>query len=179
MADDPFASLSKAASNALEAGLIKTVCFISPSDKYTVEAARYGRLSGKPLAQSMLDHYLKGTATDVAVDTDKLMRDDPILARYIIAEIKKEMAAGNTSGSVPVAQERYSQQDWRMALGSINMQWVVISGSEVEIWFVNLYRWHPTAARVTQCVHQAAENLKAAGAAEFKMIGARHRIIIP
>lgn len=179
MADDPFASLSKAASNALEAGLIKTVCFISPSDKYTVEAARYGRLSDKPLAQSMLNHYLKGTGTDVAVDTDKLMRDDPVLARYIIAEIKTAMAAGNTSGNVPVKQDRYSQQDWRMALGSINMQWTVIKGAEVEIWFVNIYRWHPTAARVTQCVHQAAENLKATGAAEFKMIGARHRIIIP
>lgn len=41
----------------------------------------------------------------------------------------------------------------------------------VRIWFGNLYRWHPKEAQITQCIHQAAEQLKQKGARDYWMRG--------
>jgi len=40
----------------------------------------------------------------------------------------------------------------------------------------NTYRWHPKGKRVSQCVHQAADNLKSSGAQDYFMIGTRAQI---
>lgn len=172
--------ISLAASFAIRAG-IDAVCLLT-SDEETVMMARnspFG-LGGKPLAQSMLDHYLEGSGKDVIVKTADLFQADPSVAAHFIREVKIQLAAANADGNVPVKQSVYSNQDWRNALGSINLQWKAVKKGVVEVWFINRYRWHPEASRVTQCVHQAADNLrtrKTRPAAEFDMIGTHYRLV--
>ena len=38
-------------------------------------------------------------------------------------------------------------------------------------WFNHKYQWHPNKNRITQKVHEAAENLKDHGAREFHIMG--------
>lgn len=177
MPDSTFSIIGKAVSFVAQKGVYNTACAIM-TDKETVELAKWAKLSDKPLAASMLDHYLQGSGKDVAVDTTKMFNEDPVLARYFIGQVKDPVRAGTASGNVPISQDRYGNQDWRMALGSINLQWKVVERNTVETWFVNKYRWHPGVNRVTQCVHEAADNLKASGAAEFMMVGSRHRLVV-
>ena len=168
-------SISDAASYVVKKLAIDAACLVT-TDAETVRLARNTYLSGKPKAQGMLDHYTGGTKSDVVVDTGDLFRDDPSVAAHFLKVVKVERAAGKTSGSVAVAQDVYSNQDWRNALGSINLQWKNMGTGGVEVWFINRYRWHPTAQRATQCVHEAADNLKAKGAAEFDMIGTHYML---
>jgi hypothetical protein len=167
-------SMSDAAIYMVKRAGIDAACFLT-TDEETIQLARNTYLLGKPKAQGMLDHFLKGTGTAIVVKTDDLFRDDPVLAAYFLAAVRSELKAGTTSGNVPVAQEVYGNQDWRNALGSINLQWKAV-GTDVEVWFINRYRWHPKAKRVTQCVHEAANNLVAKGAAEFDLIGTHYTL---
>ena len=154
---------------------IKTACTILP-DQYLLDAASIVELRNQPIAQFMLEFYLsgKGKTHDVNVKTEILLKDDAGVFDEVKINVLKDLSSNKTTGVIPIPQKIYKNQEWKNALGSINIQWRKISTRTVEIWFVNLYRWHPTdPRRMTQCVHQAADNLKAKGAAEFKMIGDR------
>lgn len=116
-----------------------------------------------------------------------MFRDDPGLRELVLQTIAKELKAvpPRRSGRVPIPQSAYARTpaagDWRYALGSINMDWKVVSGPqggpiEVELSFKNEYRWHPKVPRISQCVHQAAEDLKVKGARDFWMYGWPYRI---
>ena len=152
---------------------IKTACAILP-DQYLLDVASIVELRNQPMAQFMLEFYLsgKGKTHDIKVKTEVLLKEDLGVYDEFRSNVLKDLLNNKNSGIVPIPQKIYKNQEWRNALGSINLQWRKISSRTVEVWFVNLYRWHPTdTRRMTQCVHQAADNLKAKGAAEFKMIG--------
>ena len=90
-----------------------------------------------------------------------------------------KIGGGAKKGVIPIPQSIYSNQDWRYALGAISMNWELDKDqSYIIFWFIDKYDWHPEEARRTQCVHQAAENLKKEGAKEYKMIGAKAKIPI-
>jgi hypothetical protein len=174
-----LSQLTAAASFVAKKMAIDAACFVT-TDEGTMSLARGTALAGKPKALAMLDHYLDGTGTDVAVKTNELFQEDPSVASHFLAKAKPDVASGKKEGSVPVTQAVYSNQDWRNALGSINLQWKAVGNGVVEVWFINRYRWHPTAPRVSQCVHQAADNLRNRStkpAAEFDMVGTHYRVV--
>jgi len=87
-------------------------------------------------------------------------------------------------GHFKVYQHDYAVQDFRYAFGAIDrLDYEVGSGAGVmHVWFLDRYEFHPVYpgfyrvmtgdfARVTNCVHAAAIELKASGAADFWMVG--------
>ncbi len=154
---------------------IDTVCDVVRSDYAIMQIASAYELRNQPKAQFMLNYYIEGRGKreNVLVDTLLLIKEDNGVRQKIRSEIAAALARGAKDGFVQIKQSVYANNEWKNALGSINMQWRVLKNQQVELWFINRYRWHPNEARVSQCVHQAAENLKKRGASEFDMIGER------
>jgi hypothetical protein len=153
---------------------IDFVCSISPSDRTTLDIARAAKLHGQPDANRFLDHYLVGGGKDLEVDTTRLLREDSGVFRRLSETVAADLAAGLTKGVVPIQQSVFQNPNWKNATGSVNLLWEV-KGESIEVWFVNKYRWHPTAKRVSQCIHEAADNLKTEGAQDYWMIGKHAR----
>ena len=127
-----------------------------------------------------LGRYLNGTGGTQSVDLDALIREDYGVRERVTNTIVVSLRQGKTSGTVPIPQEAYRNQDWQYALGGINIQWQlgdppsatpIYRPGNVRISFKNKYRWHPNEPRVTQALHQAAERLKKKGAQDFWMEG--------
>jgi hypothetical protein len=161
---------------------IEAVC-ATHTDYQTVLLARAVELRNQPKAQYMLDFYIsgKGKTHDVLVDTQTLFKEDQGVREKFWKDFGASYSKGSKSGIVPIPQPVYKNDEWRNSLGSINLQWKIVdNGKNVEIWFTNRYRWHPNAKRISQCVHQAADNLKdSMGAAEFQMNGKHIKFTIP
>ena len=153
---------------------IDFVCRNSPNDRTTLEIARAAMLRGQPDANRFLDHYLAGGGKDLEVDTMRLLIEDAGVSKLLRERVSADLAAGLVKGVVPVQQPVFKNHNWKNATGSVNLLWEV-KGNSIEVWFVNKYRWHPTAKRVSQCVHQAADNLKSQGAQDYLMVGQRAR----
>ena len=170
-----FKKLAKGLALLAEKQAIDFVCRVSPNDRTTLELARAGELHGQPDANRFLDHYLVGGGSDVEVDTMRLLREDAGVWQRLQETVTADLAKGRTKGVVPIPQPVFRNQNWKNATGSVNLLWEV-KGDSVEVWFVNKYRWHPEDnRRVSQCVHQAADNLKSQGAKDYLMVGKRAR----
>ena len=187
--------------------LIDAVCAVT-TDAMTLEIAEWVTmdLPGRKRAAEFLHHYLAGTGLPKYVNIADLFHADPGLKKIVVATIARDLAGGGpaigmpapyqnlssravlgrTSGKVPLPQSAWANtptaQDWRYAIGSLNLDWKLITRlpgapkAEVELSFKNEYRWHPKAERISQCVHQAAENLKVKGDRDYWMYGQPHRI---
>lgn len=169
-----YKKLAKGLGLLAEKTAIDFVCANSPSDRTTLEIARAAKLHGQEDANRFLDHYLVGGGEDLEVDTARLLREDAGVYKHLSKAIAADLAKGRTKGVVPVKQSVFQNSNWKNATGSLNLLWEV-KGDVVEVWFVNKYRWHPKDKRVSQCVHQAADNLKAQGAKDYLMVGTRAR----
>ncbi len=168
--------------------IIDSVCAVT-TDRTTLRIAEWAKMRPEGQASKFLHHYLDGWGTDVYINIETLLREDPALRETIEKKVVEERRGRlpKNSGTIPLPQPVFSNQDWRYATGSINMDWKLVSQDtrastiDVELSFRNQYRWHPNEPRVTQCVHQAAEGLKKNGARDFWMIGrpAKIKIVIP
>jgi hypothetical protein len=169
--------------------LINVVCAVT-TDSRTLEIAEWVTMTlpGRRKASEFLHHYLDGSGLPKNVNIAEVFRDDPGLQRVVLAAISKDIGGARTNGQVPLPQSAWSNtpaaQDWRYAIGSLTMDWKLISRlpdarkADVELSFRNEYRWHPKEARISQCVHKAAEDLKEKGAKDFFMIGDPYRIVV-
>ncbi len=154
--------------------IIEAVCAIT-DDETTLQIAKWWEMEPNGRAAEFLNHYLGGTGSTKIVPLQNLLKDDRKLASYVTEEIRHKIPNKIASGTVPVAQTRYSSKDWKFALGSININWTLQSQTKtsamISLGFRNEYRWHPKADRISQCVHQAADDLKVQGAKDFFMEG--------
>lgn len=101
------------------------------------------------------------------------MREDKKIATFVAGEIIKSLTKGKKKGSIPVKQSHYGNQDWRLAIGGMTLDWQLKKKGIAQISFRNKYQWGPNEKRITQCVHKAAEDLKkSAKAKEYWMVGA-------
>ena len=178
---------------------IDAVCAVT-SDYQTVRIAEFVKmdLPGRTKAKKFLEHYLEGSKNNIRVNIGELFADDPALKLRIseLITVKMQCKPPFKSGSVVIVQEgatydrpAYSNnakaQDWRYAIGGFIMNWKEVSRTSnnkevlVELSFRNPYAWDPKDNyRVSQCVHEAAENLKVKGAGEYSIIGDPYRIKI-
>ena len=169
--------------------LIDAVCACT-TDPWTVSIAEWVTMKRGGRASAHLHYYLEGRTLPIHINISELFRDDPGLERKVTEAISRDLKAltPRVRGRVALPQNAFSMtlaaQDWRYAIGSLNMDWRVVSNgaasreAEVELSFQNEYRWHPHDPRVTQCVHRAAENLKLTGARDYWMYGTPLRVKI-
>lgn len=169
---------------AAERAVIDAACAVT-GDEMTVELARSAKLTGQPRALKHLDNYLKAGG-DIQVSIRELLAEDDGVRERFYSEVTKALDANSekgsnphqwqTKGSVGIPQRYYTNAEWKNALGSINMNWI-LDGQDIVASFVNVYRWHPEDnTRVSQCVHRAADNLKEKGAKDYNMVGTSTRI---
>ncbi len=171
-------NLSQASALFKSMGGIKFACALSPHDRVTMEMARYYSMRERPRAQRHLDQYLLGKG-DLEVNTNVLLIEDAGIRNVLYRVVRIRLTNGEKKGVIPIQQSTYMNQDWRYALGAISMNWELDEDeSHVVFWFADKYDWHPEEARVTQCVHRAAESLKKEGAKEYSMIGTKAKIPI-
>lgn len=161
-------SVKQGNTRALQRTGIQFVC--DTSSDYEIILAAFLFLSIYPDASKMLWHYLTGKGEEVEVNTERVFNEDPVLKLMVFKNIGTDIKAGKTSGSVNVEQGVYSNQNWRMAFGSINVPWK-INNNDIEIWIKDKYALHPLQTRVTQCVHQTMERTKKYGAMDFDYKG--------
>jgi hypothetical protein len=160
--------------------VIELVCALT-SDSTTLEIARRWKLAPHGRASAHLDQYLEGRG-DLEVDFERLLCEDAAVRSKIQHHVIFGLRDGKLQGSIPVRQGDYSVSDWRLAIGSMNVNWTFPSrrGSErVHLGFRNQYRWHPDEPRITQCVHQAADRLRARRARNYWMHGSTEAIVWP
>ncbi len=179
--------------------LLELVCDCLP-DVVVVWLARNVYLSGKPLAQAHVDHYLHGGGADYPEDVATFIRTDAGARGAVIRQIN-EAGSGQTdyghgfTDNAIVRQTEYQNQDYRMAFGNIccpnatgeppgYLRFTVLdtpeararnraAGNTAQVRLVmhDPYGWHPEEERISQCIHRAFENRKAHGAADFMQVG--------
>lgn len=140
--------------------------------------ARNTVLSGSPLGQAHLDHYLTGGGVNWAEDLADVLHRDSGVRNVLALGI-----ARRSTGSVTIAQSDYAEEDFRNAFGAIDrMDYAVdTAAGTVQVWFQDRYEWHPAGysysqlpgdgARGTNCVHAAAVEMQSLGAADYWMFG--------
>lgn len=152
--------------------LIESVCAVT-KDYTTLQIAKWWEMKPSGNASKHLDQYLEGRG-NLKVDLLQLFKDDPLVLSHVKTEILFGLSKGKSSGVVPIRQSKYTNDDWRLAIGSMNINWKFPSKMgphKAHVGFRNKYRWHPNVPRITQCIHQAADRLKAKRAKEYWMEG--------
>ena len=149
---------------------IELVTALSPCDRVVLEIARIVMMRNKPHASKHLEHYLSGEGRELHIDACSLLNEDSGVRMWFCEGVCTQLDNGLNHGQIAIPQWAYSNQDWLYALGGIKINWFQ-KGRRIVAWFINRYRWHPTDRRLTQRVHEAAENLKARGAKEFDLVG--------
>jgi len=158
--------------------LIKAVCAVT-TDRWTLDVAQWATMRTGGKAEEFLHHYLAGSSLDKVVDILALLRDDVGVRETVEREISIQLKRPGmtvSTGNVALPQSAFKNRDWQYATGSLNMNWRRMASSPpgqvtVELSLGNQYRWHPKEPRVSQCVHQAAENLKQTGAKDYWIVG--------
>lgn len=158
---------------AVKRSSIHFVCDTSQDAGTLLMAFAY--LNGYPDAQKMLWYYLTGNGKELEVDTERVFREDGTLRKFVVDKILSEIKGRKKTGKFNVTQDKYGNQNWRNAFGSININWTVMS-SKIEIWIENTYDWHPGESRISQCVHQAMARAKEYGAVPFHYHGTKLNI---
>jgi hypothetical protein len=146
------------------------------SDLKIATLARDTQMKPGGRADRYLNHYLEGSGEPIQFSLLEMFKDAENVRAVVIKKINKDAldAEGKRTpiigmvGNVPVPQVEINYKDWRYATGSINIQYKILNETirngaallEVEIWCVNIYRWHPEADRNTQCVHRSLDRLK-------------------
>lgn len=161
-----------------KAALIKAVCAVT-TDSQTLAIAKWWEMTPNGRAAAHLDQYLEGKG-DLKVDLAKLMQDDQTVQFKVHSEIIFSLREGKSKGTVAIPQSAYSNKDWQFAIGSMNVNWTFPSTNgtdKVHVGFRNEYRWHPNEARISQCVHQAADNLRTRRARNYWQEGSAEVVL--
>ena len=156
---------------------IDATCKISLSDRMVIEMARTVMMRNKPRSTRHLTHYLLGSGAPIKIDTWCLFEEDPGVLSMFLGKVHEQLSEGLFKGEISIPQWSYTNSDWLYALGGIKLDWKQ-EDEFISISFMKRYRWHPQEIRITQRVHQAAENLKKTGAEEFTVVGVTTRIPI-
>lgn len=130
------------------------------------------------LGRRHLIHYISGGGDDLPVDLENVIRQD----ETVRAPIAYEMRHSNR-GWVKIKQQHYDVQDFQYAFGAIDRLDFEVDPTAglVHLWFKDRYEYHSVGfgyerlsgdvLRETNCVHAAAVELKASGAADYWMVG--------
>ena len=152
--------------------IITAVCAVT-NDQTTLQIAKWATMAPNGHAARHLNQYLEGKG-DLKVDLMRVLREDRGVQYEVHKEIIFGLREGKAKGTIPISQSVYKNKDWKFAIGSMNINWSFPSTRDkdkVHIGFRNAYRWHPKENRITQCIHQAADRLRAGKAKNYWMEG--------
>jgi hypothetical protein len=130
------------------------------------------------LGRRHLIHYVSGGGEDLPVNLENVIRQDETVRAPIAYEMRRR-----NRGWVKIEQHHYDVQDFQYAFGAIDRLDFEVDPTAglVHLWFKDRCEYHPVGfgyerlpgdvLRETNCVHAAAVELKASGAADYWMVG--------
>jgi hypothetical protein len=144
------------------------------ADATLLHLAKQIKMKPSGRAALFIGHFIAGRGEDITFNSATLLNEDPGVRRRVSTQIverlrknpglsDKRMSGGDFV--VSIRQRDYVIDDWQLALGSFAFEWEVVNKSGdkkrtfARVWGANEYKWHPAAARVTQCLHQAGDRL--------------------
>lgn len=167
---------------------IEAACFAFPCE-IALEISKCEMPDGG-LAERTLDHFLDGSTEAMHVDLDRELEKNPELRERLASRIERALAedvadspdALHASGAIWISQQDYGSgelaNDLRYSLGGTFVEYQAVGsaaagGLEVELDVSDHYFWSPSdSTRVTQCLHECASQMVAAGeATEFYQYG--------
>ncbi|MCE7059234.1 hypothetical protein [Dyadobacter sp. CY343] len=134
-----------------------------------------------PLGLIFLKHFLNGRGENLRIPTEGVIENDIGVKTNVRDKLCLYIDHG-LRFDISNDQTLYADSTYQMALGSVNFQWKIADtyyGSLhgihknvyiIDLWFVNRYRWHEKAARLSQCMHRAYAD---SSGQEFIMYGRR------
>lgn len=149
------------------------VAFCLPS-VITRGIVSYVIMGDKPRARKNLAHYMDGSGADLPQDVSALLRENPRIAAKVRTAGELAATAGGHKDVDDIGQGDYSSEDWRYALGNLDLVTVDVIDRSRRTMTVRLkdpYQWHPREERSTQCLHEFYEAAKTFGAREYLAVG--------
>lgn len=163
---------------------------ITHSDEGVYEFIRDHYFSDQPNARKHIIHYRIGGGSNYSENIVNLFSANPHIRSRIAFLINDQIKSGKRSSGVligkgaddgkepPIRQSDYDSDDWLDSNGNIDeVDWKLIGTlntkgyNQFEISIRDPYTWHPLENRPTQCIHEAMENLKSSGAADYFTVG--------
>ncbi len=175
-------------SDFLDKDKIEKACALL-SDTNVLRLAKWLGMTYDGVARQHLDNFMKNIGGTVKIDLQRLVNMDIKVQQRvrigILQNIRDVGAETGKYGVINIVQDDYSINDWRLAIGAMNISWTIARIDEdmvdAHLTVIDAYDWHPEKDIKTQCVHQSAQNLVAQGkAATFIMYGeARLLVRVP
>lgn len=150
--------------------LVRLLAAVVHDDRALLSTVKLISMWDKPRARKHLNHFLRGDGTPIPMATEELLTADDGVMRVCFTDLKKQLRAGRTCGCIAIPQWKFSNRDWRYAIGSVCVQWTKLR-DELELSFRERYAWAPSQGRPTQAIHQAASRLCRQGAREYEVVG--------
>lgn len=157
---------------------VDCACASGLTPALVLQTARHTVMAGLPLAQRHVDHYLMGHGADFVENLEAVIRRDSGVRSLLARAIGR-----SPRGYIGIRQSDYAVRDFQFAFGAIDRLDFEVDRAAglVHVWFKDRYEWHPVGfghrplpgdvRRDTNCVHAAAVELKASGAADYWMVG--------
>ncbi len=157
---------------------VECACASGLTPYLVLQAARRTVMTGLPLAQRHVDHYLTGRGADFIENLEDVIRRDSGVRGLLARAIRR-----SPRGHIEIQQSDYAVRDFQFAFGAIDRLDFEVdpTAGSVHVWFKDRYEWHPVGfgyrplpgdvRRDTNCVHAAAVELKTSGAADYWMVG--------
>ncbi len=146
-----------------------SVCMLQPDVMVVLEAFEYlEHVDKSKQAAAFLFHYINGNAAEVKLNLDDFFADETLIFEYV----KKQLAqrALLKQNKIDIGQQMFITPKWHNSTGSVYIYWED-QGNRIKVRLSDEYHWYSNQEerdlRTTECVHQAMNRLKKAGAMNF------------
>ncbi len=129
-----------------------------------------------PLPRKFLLHYLSAKGTKVEVETEDVLRNNPLVMEKIRQEIWKKKLNGEKNGMLKIPQYLVDQANHRYSIGSFSVHYE-IENERVGLRILSDYHFGKDPDRITRYVHRRMFALKEKGkASDFLVKGNEWRM---
>lgn len=142
------------------------LCMAQPDLLVVAEAFKYLNVidtSGQ--AAAFLYHYMAGQGAEVQLNLRNFLADEP----RILEKVKAHVRAAQKE-KIDIQQKDFRTAKWKNSTGSVYIYWKEVNG-KIQLRLQDEYHWHSDQKlrdiRTTECVHQAMDRLKRAGAKNY------------
>lgn len=145
-------------------------------DRTALEIAKTVKMKPGGVAEKHLEKYLKGKGGIEEVDLSKWWRNNKRIREKVVSRVLNSfLQSGIKKDTIPLNNGDFDDKEWWYALGRINLEYEITNVEKrqlsANLFFQNMYDWHPEEKSSIQCLHEAANRLKNLGARDFLMKG--------
>lgn len=130
-------------------------------------------LSPFPAARAHFQHYVEGSGSERHIATEEVWADSPLFQHVLRFFIHPVLQRDVPCGSLAIPQFHLCCWNWRLALGSITVDWQR-KDDDILLRAHTRYRWAPDEARLTRSLHRRMTQIPSAQS--FRIEGSACRV---